>query len=99
MGWFVANPMPESNSKTSQYALDANGTYIPAENRFPSSMGGRVQAVGRLHSFTWSEMWNPYPPWNSPKSHGSEFADRRRSFERLYAWARRQRCSSEQTRF
>ena len=41
MEWFVTNPTAEGNSKTSLYALDANGRYIPAENRFPSSAGGK----------------------------------------------------------
>jgi len=41
MEWFVSNPQPEGNSKTSLYALDANGRYIPAENRFPSAAGGQ----------------------------------------------------------
>jgi alpha-galactosidase len=41
MEWFVTNPTPEGNSKSSVYALDANGRYIPAENRFPSSAGGK----------------------------------------------------------
>jgi len=41
MEWFVTNPTPEGNSKSSRYALDANGRYIPAENRFPSSAGGK----------------------------------------------------------
>ncbi len=41
MEWFVTNPTAEGNSKTSLYALDSNGRYIPAENRFPSSEGGR----------------------------------------------------------
>ena len=41
MEWFVTNPTPEGNSKTSLYALDANGRYVPAENRFPSSAGGK----------------------------------------------------------
>ena len=41
MEWFVTNPMPEGNSKSSVYALDANGRYIPAENRFPSAAGGK----------------------------------------------------------
>src|SRR5439155_10805744 len=30
MEWFVTNPTPEGNSKSSSYALDANGRYIPA---------------------------------------------------------------------
>src|SRR6266404_2308727 len=41
MEWFVTNPTAEGNSKTSLYALDSNGRYVPAENRFPSSAGGK----------------------------------------------------------
>jgi hypothetical protein len=41
MEWFVANPTPEGNSKSSVYALDGRGRYIPAENRFPSSADGK----------------------------------------------------------
>ena len=41
MEWFVTNPTPEGNSKNSLYALDANGRYIPAEKRFPSSAEGK----------------------------------------------------------
>lgn len=41
MEWFVTNPTPEGNSKSSVYALDENGRYVPAENRFPSSAGGK----------------------------------------------------------
>ena len=41
MEWFVTNPVPEGNSKASLYALDSNGRYIPAENRFPSAAGGK----------------------------------------------------------
>src|SRR5215470_13086730 len=41
MEWFVTNPTPEGNSKTSVYSLDSNGRYIPAENRFPSAVGGK----------------------------------------------------------
>src|SRR6266852_2237807 len=41
MEWFVTNPTAEGNSKTSIYALDANGRYIPAKNRFPSASGGK----------------------------------------------------------
>ena len=52
MEWYVINPTPEGNSKTSQYALDAQGRYIPAENRFPSSKGGKgFQPLGDyIHS-------------------------------------------------
>src|SRR5215469_13219481 len=32
MEWFVSNPTPEGNSKSSVYGLDANGRYIPAVN-------------------------------------------------------------------
>jgi alpha-galactosidase len=41
MEWFVTNPIAEGNSKNSLYAIDGNGRYIPAENRFPSSAGGK----------------------------------------------------------
>jgi alpha-galactosidase len=41
MEWFVTNPVPEGNSKTSLYAMDTNGRYIPAVNRFPSSADGK----------------------------------------------------------
>src|SRR5262249_32652493 len=41
MEWFVVNPTPEGNSKSSVYALDKNGRYFPAENRFPSSADGK----------------------------------------------------------
>jgi len=41
MEWFVTNPTPEGNSKSSLYALDAHGRYIPDEKRFPSSAGGK----------------------------------------------------------
>ena len=37
MEWFVTNPTPEGNSKTSQYSLDDSGRYTPAVNRFPSA--------------------------------------------------------------
>lgn len=41
MEWFVTNPTAEGNSKSSSYAMDSNGRYIPAENRFPSSADGK----------------------------------------------------------
>jgi hypothetical protein len=37
MEWFVINPTPEGNSKTSEYSLDDHGRYTPAIGRFPSS--------------------------------------------------------------
>ena len=37
MEWFVTNPMPEGNSKTSLYSMDNYGRYTPAVNRFPSA--------------------------------------------------------------
>jgi len=40
MEWFVTNPKPEGNSKTSEYAFDDYGRYVPAPKRFPSSVGG-----------------------------------------------------------
>src|ERR1700722_19096830 len=39
MEWFVTNPTPEGNSKTSFYTMDDYGRYIPAPNRFPSAAG------------------------------------------------------------
>ncbi len=41
MEWFVTNPTPEGNSKSSQFSLDAYGRYTPAVNRFPSSSDGQ----------------------------------------------------------
>lgn len=41
MEWFVTNPTAEGNSKNSIYTLDANGRYVPAANRFPSSADGK----------------------------------------------------------
>jgi len=40
MEWFVINPTPEGNSKSSQYTFDKNGRYTPALNRFPSAAQG-----------------------------------------------------------
>jgi alpha-galactosidase len=40
MEWFVTNPTPEGNSKTSEYSFDDYGRYVPAPKRFPSSAGG-----------------------------------------------------------
>ena len=40
MEWFVTNPTAEGNSKTSEYAFDDYGRYVPAPKRFPSSAGG-----------------------------------------------------------
>ena len=40
MEWFVTNPTPEGNSKTSDYSLDDSGRYTPAVNRFPSAANG-----------------------------------------------------------
>jgi len=37
MEWFVTNPTPEGNSKSSQFSIDNDGRYTPAINRFPSS--------------------------------------------------------------
>jgi alpha-galactosidase len=37
MEWFVTNPLPEGNSKTSIYSMDNFGRYTPAVNRFPSA--------------------------------------------------------------
>lgn len=40
MEWFVTNPVPEGNSKKSQFSLDDHGRYTPAVNRFPSAANG-----------------------------------------------------------
>jgi alpha-galactosidase len=40
MEWFVTNPIPEGNSKSAKYTLDAYGRYTPADNRFNSAKGG-----------------------------------------------------------
>lgn len=40
MEWFVINPIPEGNSKFSQYSIDEHGRYTPPLNRFPSAAGG-----------------------------------------------------------
>ena len=40
MEWFVTNPTPYGNSKTSQYSMDEFGRYTPAVNRFPSAANG-----------------------------------------------------------
>jgi len=37
MEWYVTNPVPEGNSKASQFSIDEYGRYIPALNRFPSA--------------------------------------------------------------
>jgi alpha-galactosidase len=37
MEWFVTNPIPQGNSKTSQFTLDGYGRYTPALNRFPTA--------------------------------------------------------------
>ena len=52
MEWFVTNPTPEGNSKLSQFSLDANGRYMPAVNRFPSSADGKgfKPLAGYIHS-------------------------------------------------
>jgi len=40
MEWFVTNPRASGNSTASQFSMDGNGRYVPAENRFPSSANG-----------------------------------------------------------
>jgi alpha-galactosidase len=40
MAWFVRNPTPPGNAPDANVVLDANGRYIPAPNRFPSSVNG-----------------------------------------------------------
>jgi hypothetical protein len=40
MEWFVKNPVPEGNSKTSEYSIDDYGRYTPPASRFPSVAQG-----------------------------------------------------------
>jgi hypothetical protein len=40
MEWFVKNPVPEGNSKTSEYSIDDYGRYTPPASRFPSAAAG-----------------------------------------------------------
>jgi alpha-galactosidase len=40
MEWFVDNPLPEGNSKTATYHMDAYGRYTPPDGRFPSAENG-----------------------------------------------------------
>jgi hypothetical protein len=40
MEWFVTNPIPEGNSKTSQFSMDSYGRYTPAAGRFPTAADG-----------------------------------------------------------
>ena len=40
MEWFVQNPTPSGNSRTSTLTMDSYGRYIPADNRFPSAANG-----------------------------------------------------------
>lgn len=40
MEWFVTNPKPEGNSKTSKFSIDGFGRYTPAVERFPSAANG-----------------------------------------------------------
>jgi alpha-galactosidase len=52
MEWFVTNPTPEGNSKTSLYTLDSYGRYTPALNRFPTAANdaGFKPLADYLHS-------------------------------------------------
>jgi len=40
MEWFVTNPTPEGNSRTSHFSIDNFGRYVPDEKRFPSAANG-----------------------------------------------------------
>jgi alpha-galactosidase len=40
MEWFVKNPTPAGNSKSSQFSIDEHGRYAPAPNRFLSAANG-----------------------------------------------------------
>jgi hypothetical protein len=52
MEWFVTNPIPEGNSKTSRYSMDGSGRYTPAVNRFPSAANdaGFKPLADNIHS-------------------------------------------------
>jgi alpha-galactosidase len=52
MEWFVTNPIAEGSSKTSKLTLDANGRYMPAPNRFPTSAdaAGFAPLAAYVHS-------------------------------------------------
>jgi alpha-galactosidase len=41
MEWFVTNPVAEGNATNFKYALDGEGRYVPAPNRFPSAAHGQ----------------------------------------------------------
>jgi len=51
MEWFVTNPVPEGNSKTSQFSLDEHGRYTPAVNRFPPRPMAQDSSTRRLRAF------------------------------------------------
>jgi alpha-galactosidase len=40
MEWFVTNPVAEGNATNFKSALDGQGRYVPAANRFPSAAKG-----------------------------------------------------------
>lgn len=66
MEWFVTNPTPEGNSKSSLYSMDSNGRYIPAVNRFPSSQGAAgFKPFGGLSPFLGLEIRHTYSEGNS----------------------------------
>ena len=66
MEWFVTNPKPEGNSKTSKFSIDGFGRYTPAVEQI--SIGGEwrgVQAIGGLRPFVGAEVRHPHSSGNS----------------------------------
>jgi hypothetical protein len=49
MEWFVTNPIAEGNATNFAYALDGEGRYVPAPNRFPSAAHGEGFAPLAAH--------------------------------------------------
>ena len=76
MEWFVTNPTPEGNSKTSQYSMDDFGRYTPAVNRFPSAANGAgFKPLGGLCPFARPEVRHPYSAGHSQTGGGEESSD------------------------
>ena len=73
MEWFVTNPIPEGNSKTSQFSIDGNGRYTPALNRFPTSANdaGFKPLADYVHSLG-AQIWYPYSEGHSEAGGGEE---------------------------
>ena len=57
--WYDPEPTgddftPQSHRTGAKLAADEFGRMVPAENRFPSSAGGRVQTAGRQDCTRWA---------------------------------------------